>query len=165
MTTLDPTALDPGIRDVVLWLRWHGFTTTDSGDGGRVPKAGWKATQPLGCPHVFMVVEPASLLTQEAHRLHALLEAHDLLRGEMNITATFDPADGVAGLMLVGVTGAQLLASPIWEGFNTEDFGKAMAEQEAIALGAERSPAKPIPMLMQGCAGADYVLEPDEMEF
>lgn len=30
---LDPSALDPGIRRTILWLRARGFNTTDSGDG------------------------------------------------------------------------------------------------------------------------------------
>ena len=110
MTTLDPTTLDPGIRDVVLWLRWHGFTTTDSGDGVTKLAAGWPADEVTPWPHVFMRTEVADL-GSEALRLHALLRAHDLLGDHMNITATFDPADGVAGLMLVGVTGAQLRAA------------------------------------------------------
>jgi hypothetical protein len=134
---LDPSTLDPGIRDVVLWLRWHGFNTTDSGDGvTKFPDGVPVDMDVLPWPHVFMVVEPAERLTDEALRLHALLKAHSLLAGEMNITATFDPTDGVAGLMLVGVTSAKLLASPIWAGFTTEDFGKAMVEQEA--MGAAR---------------------------
>lgn len=57
MTELDPTTLDPGIRDVVALLRGWQYQTTDSGDG--VSKAGDPDALPF--PHVHIRVEPPAL--------------------------------------------------------------------------------------------------------
>lgn len=97
----DPSQLDPGIRQVVLFLRGLGFTTTDSGDGrwkwrcagcGAQPGEKHMATDECGrragrvvsrrergeglalpYPHVFMVVETGSLLTRLTETLLAEL--------------------------------------------------------------------------------------------
>ena len=48
----DPTALDPGIRDVVRYLRGKGYETTDSGDGVSKPASWFETGEALPFPHV-----------------------------------------------------------------------------------------------------------------
>lgn len=125
---LDIGELDPGIRDVVAWLRARGWQTTDSGDGttkleGTTPEERQRLTcgsetEPvmvLPFPHVIIRVDPAPRLVTEAVRLCSELSRFLLVRpaesGDtrvgsladhgVDIEATFSPIDGVATIMLV----------------------------------------------------------------
>jgi hypothetical protein len=57
MNDIDYDLLDPGIREVVRWLRDNGFETTDSGDGKSKPAD----ERVLDYPHVFMVTTQNSM--------------------------------------------------------------------------------------------------------
>lgn len=125
---LDVGELDPGIRDVVHWLRARGWQTTDSGDGatkleGTTPEERQRLTcgsetEPvliLPFPHVVIRVEPAPRLVTDAVRLCSELsrfliprfaEPGDTVVGSLSdhgvdIEATFSPIDGIATIMLV----------------------------------------------------------------
>lgn len=102
--------LDPGIREVVRWLRYLGFDTTDSGDG--VTKVGEMACA-IAEPHVFMVVNDFELL-DDADTLHTECSQLGLPAFDPNtmkgfkIEATYDPADASAILALYGVNDEML---------------------------------------------------------
>lgn len=101
---LDLTALDPGIRETVRWLRSHGFETTDSGDGVSKDLSNEDV---LPFPHVAMMVPPDELVA-EADRLAALLReaGHDIQpQGPEGTTApaiqaSYDPANGIGMIVL-----------------------------------------------------------------
>ncbi len=104
--------LDPGVRDLVRQLADLGFHPTDSGDG--VSKAEIIAE---GCAmpflHVFMTVEPATALLDEADRLHDLLPS--LCVPDLTVEASYRPSDGLGVLMLAAssaMTDAALMAEP-----------------------------------------------------
>ena len=78
---MDPNDLNPGIREVVAWLRERHFLTTDSGDGVTNVQAGMEGA--LDCPHVHCVVR-SDLLTSEADRLFDLL-VHEGLDPAQNV--------------------------------------------------------------------------------
>ena len=97
-----PDTLDPGITEVVAFLRRHGFRTTDSGDGH---SKGDTMDCALDVPNVAMVCDPGTLLA-EADRLRAALEATGVaLAAEdaPSIQASYDPVDGSAVLLLLGL--------------------------------------------------------------
>jgi hypothetical protein len=109
--------IDPGIRDVVRFVRSLGFDTTDSGDGVSKGEGGapW--------PHAFAVV-PKGMLTTEADRLYrACVGAGlgDVVRANAHSTeecndhayvyTSYDPVDGVAVVGLVGVNDTILRAA------------------------------------------------------
>lgn len=71
LTREERDALDPGIRDVVVRLRDHGFRTTDSGDGASKVDAILTA-EALPFPHVHMVANFEGL-GAEVMRLRQLL--------------------------------------------------------------------------------------------
>ena len=113
--------LDPDIVDVVRLLWRAGFWPTDSGDGHtKMERLGYDASDSLAYPHVFMVCERHRLV-DEAERLHDLLArlGVNLDRTDfgpegvhaVSIEASYNPADGVAVLMLCGVTNAVLAAN------------------------------------------------------
>lgn len=103
--------LDPGIRDTVGWLWANGFETCDSGDGvskftdprwlvdGQVPD------EILDFPHVVIRVIPEELVS-EADRLLYLLAGQGVevdpvgLEGSPSVQASYDPANGIAVLLL-----------------------------------------------------------------
>lgn len=95
--------ISPGIREVVRFLREHGFETTDSGDG--TSNAG------MGCaidiPHVHMACEPDALIL-EAERLATLLRGKGLVfQSDMEgpcIQATYDVASRVGIISLFQVS-------------------------------------------------------------
>jgi hypothetical protein len=97
MRKLDMLTNDPGVRVLVAFLRKHGFDTCDSGDGR-------EKIRTMGCalpfPHVFIKVEPGTLLT-EADRLMGVLVAAavEVLPG--TIEGGYDPFDGSSILELV----------------------------------------------------------------
>jgi hypothetical protein len=104
--------LDPGIQNVVDWLRVRGWETTDSGDGVS------KAADPdaLTVPHVVIRVKAQEPIDCAARRLK-----HDLMiagitvspqgMGEVWIEANYDPADDVAILFLGGLNDVLLFAA------------------------------------------------------
>jgi len=103
LTADELDALDPGVRDLVVWLRSHGFNTTDSGDG--VTKRAAGNTDALDVPHVFMRVDLSVHLRAEALRLQYLLGLFAHLTPQPGrIEASYDPANGIAILMLMGVS-------------------------------------------------------------
>ena len=102
--------LDPGIVEVVAFLRRHGFRTTDSGDGR---SKGDTMDCALDVPNVAMVCEPGTLLA-EADRLRATLEAAGVALTTENapsIQASYDPVDGSAVVLLLGLDDAALIAA------------------------------------------------------
>jgi hypothetical protein len=107
--------LDPGIRRTVLWLQKNEFRTTDSGDGVTKFECAEPMEGALEYPHVVCVVS-SDLLASESDRLAALVwergveVAPNALRepGQAGISASYDPADGVAIIVLAGVGDAEL---------------------------------------------------------
>jgi hypothetical protein len=106
---LDLDSLTPGIQKTVVWLRQHGFETTDSGDGVTNVAAGME--EALDYPHVMISVLPESLV-EKTSLLLRLIEARGIRVNPMGsdpqepaIQATFDPAnkDYPAVIMLSGV--------------------------------------------------------------
>ena len=113
---LDYSALNPGIRRTVRWLRHHGFTTVNSGDG---------KTHQCECdanyPFVTITVPPEGLVA-EADRLYALLRGLNIPVTHLNengstdsvaLDATYFPLDRTSVLSLTGLDdmmlqGAQL---------------------------------------------------------
>ena len=102
MAIVDPSELDPGIRKVVTWLNWHGFETTDSGDGYTKLVGDWDENEILSYAHVFMLVSP-EMMVAEAKRLWSLILALPSQINDVMIEATYSPLDGVATLALIGV--------------------------------------------------------------
>ena len=85
MSDIDYNDLDPGIREVVWWLRSHGFHTTDSGDGvskwANPPE--WMAPEDEQCgvlrvPHVFMVERSGRAGITAGNHLARLLRARGI---------------------------------------------------------------------------------------
>lgn len=101
--------LDPGIRETVRWLNAASFRTTDSGDG--VSKREMIASgEALGVPHVAMRVHPR-VIVSEANRLLELVIARGLISDPGTIQATYDPADGIAMIMLIGISDDTLVVA------------------------------------------------------
>ena len=105
--SFDPAAINPGVRRLVALLRAWGYETTDSGDGVTNVEAGLEGARPY--PHVTMRVPPAAL-SQAADRLRDLLQIRGVHVREFGpqldapaIQATYDPANQVALVELVGV--------------------------------------------------------------
>ena len=108
MSGFDANDLTPGIRQTVVWLRDHGFHTTDSGDGVTNVESGMEYALPF--PHVFMTCTPEVLIA-ETQRLQDLLtdmgvEVEPL--GPENtqlphLEATYDPCDNLGFIALSGV--------------------------------------------------------------
>jgi len=111
--------LDPGIRDVVAWLRSEGFNTTDSGDGVTKLQGDNPYEGALEIPHVFMAVDNDKLFS-EADRLLKVMEDKGidltetvLLEGDqeapaINIEATYFPTIKMATITLTGVNDEML---------------------------------------------------------
>ena len=109
------TPLNPGVVRTVQWLNENGFETCDSGDG---------VTHDFECdrhyPYVVIITDPARLAA-DADRLLALLRtrirvdalAEDSPEDAVNVTATYDPADGFAIIEIANVTDRVL-----WAGAN-----------------------------------------------
>lgn len=98
--------LCPGIQQTVAWLQGQGFQTTDSGDGHS--NEGMECALPF--PNVTMVCSPAEMAV-ESDRLLGLLRDRGVVvepgspeePGPPRIQASYDPANGVAVIMLVNV--------------------------------------------------------------
>lgn len=92
--------LDPGIRDLVWFLRDNEFDTTDSGDG--YSKADANGVMPdcsIAAPHVFMIVD-ADKMVEEAHRLFSIMEELVDMNDGPSIEVSYSPQDGQAVLQL-----------------------------------------------------------------
>lgn len=107
MTEAEYNNLDPGIRNVVRFLRAWEFNTTDSGDG--VSKVGTELeAEMIHRPHVVMTTDRATLLN-EADRLVAVLGTQGIqvqaqhMSAGIHIQASYDPIDGICTLVLFGV--------------------------------------------------------------
>lgn len=115
MSAPDYDELDPGIRDVVRWLRGHGFQTCDSGDGISKSVEWYVEGEALAEPHVFMVV-PVDQIVAEARRLRTLVESELGLvvtqPGEIKIgvtiEASYEPVSDLAIVGLFGVVNIQI---------------------------------------------------------
>lgn len=111
--SFNPDDLNPGIREVVLWLRKMGHETTDSGDGVTNVAAGMEGALPF--PHVF-IVGPHShdSLWEQADRLHKFISCAALEAGvdvsSMYVEANYSTADERAILMLANFDDAKLAA-------------------------------------------------------
>lgn len=95
--------VSPNVRALVAWLNNNGFPTTDSGDGSN-HAAGMEGACPF--PLIAIQVEPTTLVWH-AKRLRRLLEGRGVVftaDAFAKIEATFDPLDGVALILLIGVT-------------------------------------------------------------
>lgn len=107
MTEADLLELDPGIRQLVFYLRGEGYNTTDSGDGvskfeGLDPDAKEDThCIPLAYPHVFM--------TTEAHDLRHAADELDVCISKLqptkpyHVAASYSPSNGVALLEVIGL--------------------------------------------------------------
>jgi hypothetical protein len=100
----DIDGLDPGIRQLVIYLDGHGFETCDSGDG--VSKVGAMECAEAES-HVYMIVTPTTMVA-EAHRLEALLAAGGIDAPELRIECSYSPNDMTALLSLHGVRDSDL---------------------------------------------------------
>jgi hypothetical protein len=119
MDEINYDELDPGVRNLVRWLRHpdHCFYTTDSGDGVSKFKDDPDYAA-LPYPHVVIVVDDHSELCREADRLRQLLWIDHGIEAkpmgpeddfcEPNIQATYDPTDGTAVIILVNVDDSML---------------------------------------------------------
>ena len=95
-------ALQPGIRNAVLWLREHGYDTTDSGDGS-AHAAGMEGAVPWPMVAVLHDDTPENPVTHRASGLMDLLIEHGLpFSGDqrVQIEATYDPHDDTAIILL-----------------------------------------------------------------
>ena len=108
MSDVDYDMLNPGIRETVRWLRSLRFETVDSGDG---------ETHEYECdrdePYVVMHCYGHEELKENADGLmRALMDlgitVSPVGMGPVYIQATYDPADGLAFIDLVGVNDAML---------------------------------------------------------
>ena len=100
MEDLGPSILTPGIRKTVLWLRSHGYDTTDSGDGVTNVEAGMECA--LDIPHVCMMTTPLKMVAASRNLLD-LVTSVGIKAEQGMIEASYDPVSGVALLMLYGV--------------------------------------------------------------
>ncbi len=101
------SALDPGIRRLVVALREANFDTTDSGDGVSKPDVG----RVFDVPHVFMVIEPGAIVA-ESQRLVETLRRLGVRVKPGVVQANYDPADGLATLGVFGVNDSMLKEAP-----------------------------------------------------
>jgi hypothetical protein len=98
---------DPGIREVVRWLLDNSFETTDSGDGVTKPAAGDEDA--LTEPHVIIRARPRSL-SIEADRLARCLSTIGIAVQPGQVQASYDPADEVGVIILLGVNNDALVS-------------------------------------------------------
>lgn len=116
--TLNYAELNPGIREVVRWLRQDlAFTTTDSGDGVTNVAAGMEGALPV--PHVHCRLD-FDTDDPDGREDSVFLDARDLMCALRNagiavdpsmIQLTYDPVTHVVLLSLYGVDDARLAAA------------------------------------------------------
>lgn len=103
--------LDPGVRNLVRWLRSRGFFTVDSGDGSKVGEQDGARPE----AHVVMLVPPEAISHYADHLRRLLFQEHEVLvtplapePGGIHVAATYDPCDKQAILDLSGVSDSML---------------------------------------------------------
>ena len=96
--------LDPGVKLLVQELNRSGFETCDSGDG--VSKKGQEGA--LDWPNVAIRTVPARLI-ETTTALKCWLEEHHVAVAPGMIQASYDPADGIAIVLLFHVDSAMLI--------------------------------------------------------
>ncbi len=98
--------LDPGVRRLVTLLQERGFTTTDSGDGVSKPA---EARSFGDMPHVCIRSGSGVEAIEDARRLVEVLATAGVSRDQIpQLQATWSPLDGIAMVLLLGVTDADL---------------------------------------------------------
>lgn len=111
MSEFDEKELDPGIRELVVWLREIGIPTTDSGDGVSKPDMECAINE----PHVFAVYEPNGgdpFKTLSKASMASLLLSSMLPRREgTRIEVSWSPRDERAIVALFGYTNEDV---PTW---------------------------------------------------
>ena len=93
--TFDPSALSPGIRNAVVWLRERGWVTTDSGDGSNFD-AGMEGALPF--PHIAVQSHEDTLLNDGRHLLKLLTYAG--APASVTVECSFNPADRSAVILV-----------------------------------------------------------------
>lgn len=107
-------SLDPGIRNVVMWLHSYGFHTTDSGDGKSKAGAGQIVDgmmEVLDVPHVAIQIRP-DWMVHKSERLRCLLSRDhgiDVVEGQIQVS--YDPVSNIAIMMLMGIDDTMLRAN------------------------------------------------------
>lgn len=119
MSQVDCSTIDPGIRQVVKFLRDQcGLNTTDSGDGTSKPMGEDSCALPF--PNVFAVVEDPDRLIKACRKVATLLweqgvrvvptpeHMGTIEPGTAIVECSFNVADGVAILQVLGLNDAGL---------------------------------------------------------
>jgi len=86
--------LDPGVKDLVLLLRSHGWNTTDSGDGKSKPED----LRTIEGLHIVIDIQSAADLIVSSHTL--LSELRFFGYGDLFVEATYSPNDQSAILLI-----------------------------------------------------------------
>jgi hypothetical protein len=102
---LDLSQVQPAMRRTVALVRSMGLETTDSGDGVTNVLAGMEHA--LDVAHVHCVVDPEDMIERSRELLCVVTDHVESLEG-VHIQATYSPLDGVATLLLLGVSDARL---------------------------------------------------------
>lgn len=105
--------LDPGIRELVRWLRSLGFDTCDSGDGESKPQE----RRFLDFQHVFIIVKEPQNLIEECLRLQTMLKRDHGIElkpsgpdeeGNPEVGGSFDPANRLATIEVYHIEDSML---------------------------------------------------------
>ena len=110
----DYDLIDPGIRDVVRYVRWWGLPTSDSGDGASKPAHWYESGEALRVPHVFAMERDVEAGTDD-HELipiwigKAAVMSRELLGGRppnpgQEITVSYNAADRTLLFAVYGFT-------------------------------------------------------------
>lgn len=130
---MDYDKLNPGIRNLVALLRYHGFETVDSEDG---------ETHEFECdreekPYVSILLKDPKEMATESQRLLALLKQVLEIgpvavgyEGGFNIQGSYDPMNGICVLDVVGAADRHL--KPRYQQLNTAEAGLAMADLDEL---------------------------------
>lgn len=102
-------ALNPGIRETVLWFNEMGYQTCDSGDG---------ETHDFECdrgePYVVIRVHDTEKLISCADDIKSALEARGIVvapygNGHVSVEASYDASDKMGFINVTGICDAALL--------------------------------------------------------
>lgn len=101
LTAFDYESLSPGIREAVRWLHYHGFGTTDSGDGSNYA-AGMEGA--MEEPMIYVRVTHSIDLIFETAFLWRLIKetCTPQARDGIEIQAMYNPKDRDAMIVLTG---------------------------------------------------------------
>jgi len=105
-SSFNPDDLDPGVRDLVVWLRDLGFDTTDSGDGSKVDTMECAVPFPMVAIRVRRDEQPQV----RANYLYEMLRRAGVefdLDG-VGVELSYDPHDQIAVLVVRGVMSADV---------------------------------------------------------